>query len=108
MSTRKRRNRQPGSPSAAATVAGGRPTAPAGKGTMTPWKWRTFPVFFAFALGGFVGLYMGIFSAESPGFFVFASAFWAVILGLGFSRITTRWIASKSLARRKKQQTGAG
>ncbi len=110
MSTRKRRGRQPGPPSAGVTGGAGRQPAAAGagKGTMPPWKWRTFPVFFAFALGGFVGLYMGIFSAESPGFFVFASAFWAVILGLGFSRITTRWIANKSLARRKKQQTGAG
>lgn len=106
MSARKRRNRQPGAQAAAASAAVPGGTSAGGKGAIAPWKWRTFPVFFAFALGGFVGLYMGIFSAESPGFFVFASAFWAVILGLGFSRITTRWIANKSLARRKKQQTG--
>lgn len=106
MSARKRRGRQPAT---VAPAAQGAAPAPAPRTTPMPdWKWRTFPVFFAFALGGFVGLYMGIFSAESPGFFVFASAFWAVILGLGFSRITTRWIASKSLARRKKQQTGTG
>jgi len=99
VSARKRRNRQPGAQAAAASAAVPGGTSAGGKGAIAPWKWRTFPVFFAFALGGFVGLYMGIFSAESPGFFVFASAFWAVILGLGFSRITTRWIANKSLAR---------
>ncbi len=68
---------------------------------MPEWRWRTFPVFFAFALGGFAGLYMGIFASESPGFFVFASAFWAVLLGLGFSRFTTRWIMSRQWARRR-------
>jgi hypothetical protein len=68
---------------------------------MPAWRWRTFPVFFAFAAGGFAGLYMGIFSAESSSVFVFASAFWAVLLGLGFSRFTTRWIMSRQWARRR-------
>ena len=100
MSARKRRTRHPAAPITAQA------SGPQGKEALAPWKWRTFPVFFAFALGGFTGLYMGIFSTESPGFFVFASAFWAVILGLAFSRMTTRWIAGKSLARRKKQRAG--
>ncbi len=68
---------------------------------MPAWKWRAFPVFFAFAAGGFIGLYMGIFSASSSAFFVFASALWAVLLGLGFSRFTTRWIMSRQWAQRR-------
>lgn len=44
---------------------------------------------------------MGIFAGESSGFFVFASAFWAVLLGLGFSRFTTRWIMSRQWAQRR-------
>lgn len=98
MSTRKRRTRQQvqGAPPAQGAATAAPRTTP-----MPDWKWRTFPVFFAFALGGFAGLYMGIFSAESSGFFVFASAFWAVLLGLGFSRFTTRWIMSRQWAQRR-------
>ncbi|GMV85593.1 MAG: hypothetical protein AMXMBFR80_14480 [Dehalococcoidia bacterium] len=99
MSARKRRGRQPAT---VAPAAQGAAPAPAPRTTPMPdWKWRTFPVFFAFALGGFAGLYMGIVSAESSGFFVFASAFWAVLLGLGLSRFTTRWIMSRQWARRR-------
>lgn len=100
MSTRKRRTRQPsgaGAPAAPQPAA-----AEAQRATPLPaWQWRTFPVFFAFAAGGFAGLYMGIFAGESSGFFVFASAFWAVLLGLGFSRFTTRWIMSRQWAQRR-------
>ncbi|MCL4240113.1 MAG: hypothetical protein KJ048_02070 [Dehalococcoidia bacterium] len=97
MSTRKRRTR----PANAAPSTPHGATEPPQATAMPAWKWRTFPVFFAFAAGGFAGLYMGIFSAESSGFFVFASAFWAVLLGLGFSRFTTRWIMSRQWARRR-------
>ena len=27
---------------------------------MPAWKWKTFPVYFAFSMGGFIGLYVGV------------------------------------------------
>lgn len=107
MSTRKRRSHTPGP----AGTAGGTTQREAETSRATPmsaWQWRTFPVFFAFAAGGFVGLYMGIFSGESSGVFVFASAFWAVLLGLGFSRFTTRWIMSRRWAQKRAAARSRG
>lgn len=66
---------------------------------MPKWHWRTFPVYFAFALGGFVGLYMAIIAqaASDEGNdigWLLAFGFWAILLGFGLSRITSRWLIS--------------
>lgn len=99
MSAKRRRSRGSASPQAGA----GSHEAP--KLTPLPeWRWRTFPVYLAFATGGFVGLYMGIIAANNTGFFFFASTFWALLVGLGFSRVSTRWIISRNWARRSKRE----
>jgi len=65
---------------------------------MPNWKWKTFPVYFAFSVGGFIGLYFGVIvqatenSALTYGVFV---AF-ALLLGFGLSRLTTRFLISRN------------
>jgi len=64
-----------------------------------PWKWRTFPVFFAFALGLFIGVYAGFISGvlkdenDTVSLVVFVVA--ALFLGFGFSRLTTRFMIER-------------
>ncbi len=69
---------------------------------MPEWRWRTFPVFFAFAFGVFLGTWAGvsagIISQGSDGntlpmnlLFIFS----AVLMGLALSRFLTRWIISR-------------
>ena len=70
------------------------------------WNWRTFPVYFAFAVGGFLGLYMGLIAGATANetvqlvFFVF----WALLLGFGLSRLTSRWMMSRSWGQRRFAQ----
>jgi hypothetical protein len=77
---------------------------------MPAWHWRTFPVYFAFAVGGFVGLYMGLIAGAAANdgndlVWVVTFAFWAILLGFGLSRLTSRWMISRNWGpgrRRKK------
>jgi hypothetical protein len=88
----------------AAPVAAG--SSPTGRSIPMPdWKWKTFPVYFAFAIGGFIGMYTGVVAgaAESNNYFTIIAIFWAVLLGFGFSRFTTRWIVSRQWARRRSR-----
>lgn len=78
---------------------------PAAEGSAAPqaavqrlpeWRWRTFPVFFALALGLFVGMYLGILATAAGGavsIIVFVGI--AVILGLALSRLSTRWLIER-------------
>jgi hypothetical protein len=68
---------------------------------MPTWAWRTFPVFFAFALGLFVGVFVGVPSGIAneqgngvPALIIFLGA--AIILGFALSRITTRWLLARN------------
>lgn len=63
-------------------------------------------MFFAFSLGGFLGLYMGLIAGASEGtvWFTLFSIVWAVLLGAGFSRLSTRWILSRRWARAQAKQ----
>jgi hypothetical protein len=69
--------------------------------TMPRWNWRTFPVYFAFAIGGFLGLYMGIIAGATGNGALTAVVFgiWAVLLGFGLSRLTSTWLLSRGWAR---------
>jgi hypothetical protein len=75
---------------------------------MPRWQWRTFPVYFAFSLGGFLGLYMGLIaSATSETVQLVFFMVWAILLGFGFSRITSRWMISRNwgpVARRARKR----
>jgi hypothetical protein len=66
-------------------------------------------VYFAFALGGFVGLYMGLIAGATDNSNVQLVVFmvWAILLGFGFSRLTSRWMISRNwgpAARRSRKR----
>ena len=72
------------------------------------WQWFTVPVFFAFAVGGFIGLELGVVagSTNNGRLTMAVAVVFALILGLSFSRIFTRlavsrqWIKPRSKQRR--------
>ena len=75
---------------------------PAARAVPLPdWKWKTFPVYFAFALGGFIGMYTGVIAGVNSGYFSIIAVVWAILLGVGFSRFSTRWILSRQWAKRQ-------
>lgn len=97
MSPTKRRTRR--SPAGRAAVA---QDISAGKPEYTPppmpeWKWKAFPVYFAFALGGFIGLYFGVIvqAANNPVLTTAVFIGFALLLGFGLSRISTRFLISR-------------
>ena len=102
MSSRKRRPRSGGGVAVAHQApAPGQPVAARNVVPMPKWQWRTFPVYFAFAIGGFIGLYMGLIAGATANGTVQAAfcGFWAILLGFGFSRVTSAWLLSRGWAR---------
>ncbi len=85
-------SRPPGPPTtpAAASIA---VTVP-----LPDWKWKTFPVFFAFAVGTFIGVYAGFVAGalndQTITLVVFVGI--AILFGFALSRFTTRWLMSKN------------
>lgn len=71
------------------------------------WRWRTFPVYFAFSLGSFVGLYLGLIVAATGEGWLVTAVFVAVaiMLGLGLSRLTTRWVVSRRWTRPRPKRS---
>lgn len=61
------------------------------------WKWRTFPVYFGFALGAFIGLYFGVIVAgvDNSTFTTVVFVGFALLLGFGLSRISTRFLINR-------------
>jgi hypothetical protein len=89
------------------SLASGQP-APASTPSLG-WKWRTFPVYFAFALGSFLGVYAGILSAwlNDEGESWLATSIFiavAIMMGLGLSRLTTRWLVTRRWIRTRQQR----
>ena len=72
---------------------------------MPDWKWKTFPVFFALAIGGFIGLYMGIVvqALNNPGVSTFVFVAFALPLGFGFSKLSTRWVLSRRIVKLREK-----
>jgi hypothetical protein len=72
------------------------------------WKWFTTPVFMALAVGGFIGLELGVVagSTNNGRLTMAVAVVFALILGLSFSRVFTRlaisrqWIKPRSKQRR--------
>lgn len=97
-------------------TASAAPTAPlapisqaGGHGPPGPvWKWRTLPVFFAFALGGFLGVHIGAISwatDDTTPWFIGVVVF-AMMLGLALSRIVTRLLVAHAFIKaRPKRRT---
>ncbi len=113
MSQRKGRRRR--SRGGAATAepqeqqGGGQPQGQQQREPGANWNWRTFPVYFAFALGMFVGLYLGLlaYAADEGGDGWFTTGIFiavAIMLGLGLSRITTNWLVRRRFIKARGQQ----
>ena len=102
MSTR-RRSKRPGvsasapvsvpNPAGRAPVAGGaiRPAAPT-------YRWRQFPVYFALALGMFIGLELGLVAGwlESSLLTTLFSVGVAILLGFGIARLVVVWMMGRN------------
>ncbi len=93
---RQRATHASSSPAAPKKAAGGLPPLP-------DWDWRTFPVYFAFSVGGFAGLYLGLLSYWSGNdwFQLIVFVTFAMLLGWGLSRIMVRWTLSRKWGRLK-------
>ncbi len=105
MSARTKRRKSPGA--AVQAQAAPTPVMPGYEPLPMPkWHWRTFPVYFAFSVGGFLGLYMGLIAGATGNGTVQLVFFvtWALLLGFGFSRITSRWMMSRSWGQRRFAQ----
>ena len=101
MSAAKRRAKRP-------VVGGGRSVQTGGESTGLPapyvpvampdWKWKTFPVYFAFSIGGFIGLYFGVLvqAAENSALTYAVFVAFALLLGFGLSRLTTGFLISRN------------
>lgn len=71
------------------------------------WRWRTFPVYFAFSLGAFLGVYLGFIAGyiqghddqATMGYVLFIAV--ALLMGFAFARITTRYLLTRRFARRE-------
>lgn len=70
---------------------------------MPEWRWLTFPVYVAFSLGGFIGLYLGLLvqGTDNTVFTYTTFIVFATLLGFGLSRITTRWLVNRRVIRPK-------
>ena len=75
---------------------------------MPRWNWRTFPVYFAFSVGGFIGLYMGMVAGATQNGTLQAVTFgfWAILMGFGLSRFTSQWLMSRGWARQVGKRSG--
>ena len=73
---------------------------------LAEWRWRTFPVYFAFSLGAFIAAYLGVAAGsvehrtQVPVLILFITV--ALLLGFGFSRLTTRWLLTRKFAKNRK------
>jgi hypothetical protein len=71
---------------------------------MPNWQWRTFPVFFMFAAGLFIGVFVGVPSGiaaeagnSTPQFVLFLAS--AMLLGLALSHVVVRWLLSRGFVK---------
>ena len=94
---RNRRERSPGAlpPRTAAPL-------PPALAPLPPWKWRTFPVYFAFSLALFIGVYAGMLAYEvndkgNSNVALLVLGIPAVMLGLEFSRMMLRLMMTRGV-----------
>jgi hypothetical protein len=96
---RKSQRRSHATPATVAPAAApqAQPATPWEPTPLPEWHWRTLPVFFAFSLGGFIGLELGIIAGNSGsnGPALGISVIFALMLGLAFSRFAVRLMISR-------------
>jgi len=104
MADKRRRARRTGSTSGATEAAAHGHAASAPR-PQPEWKWFTVPVLFAFALGGFLGVYAGmaVQASESDGAFLVVTSVFAVLLGAALSRMAVRWMVGHQWVKPKKR-----
>ncbi len=101
MADKRRRARRPGggmahsAEGAALTAARAQPE----------WKWFTVPVLFAFALGGFIGVYSGmaVQASGNDAAFLAVTSLFAVLLGAALSRVMVRWMVARQWVKPRKK-----
>lgn len=110
MSATRKRTRRSHSSSHPAQPAGAPPPRSIGGRALPEWRWRTFPVYFAFSLGAFLAAYVGVIAGiaeersgnQTPVLVLFVSV--ALMLGFGMSRITTRWMVTRRFLRIRREE----
>ena len=95
--TNKRRHAKQTRAGATATATQPAPKLPFELQPMPTWRWRTLPVFFMFSVGAMIGLQIGLIAGDTQntGLFLGATTAIALMLGLGFSRLATRFLLSR-------------
>jgi hypothetical protein len=76
---------------------------------VTPWKWWTFPVYFALSAGLFVGFELGLYAAHlsakgSTRLEEFGGLAIAILFSFGMAQVATRPFAEAMFRRRQRQQ----
>ena len=98
MSTTKRRQRRAAQQHAAAVQPTTASTATAEGANARPplpeWKWKTFPVYFAFWAAALIFLELGIIAGDTgqSTFTTVVTVVVALFLGFGVARLTTTWL----------------
>lgn len=77
---------------------------------MSPWKWQTFPVYFALALGLFVGYDVGLLlvARAHPGWEGVTTLIFAALFAFGLSQLATRPLTQMILRRKAQRDRGGG
>jgi hypothetical protein len=109
MSAKERKMRRQRHPMAARATTVGGETAPR-VSRMPQWQWKTFPVYFMFSLGLFIGVYAGSLTTAfgnsqdnwTPQIVVFIGS--ALLMGFGFSRLMTRLMVSRQWIKPRRRQ----
>jgi hypothetical protein len=102
VSTTKRRQRRAREQAVTPTATGAPSAAPgpvaAARPALPDWKWKTFPVYFAFWLGALIFLELGIIAGATGGstFSTVVSAVVALFLGFGVARFVVTWMMSRN------------
>jgi hypothetical protein len=96
-SKRRRRREQPGD---TPLDRRGRPVA--------PWKWLTFPVYFAAATGLFLGFNLGLLANSLPQLNQIGGLAVAILFSFGLAQLATRPFVELLLRRRARQQRRPG
>jgi hypothetical protein len=71
---------------------------------LTEYRWLTFPVYFAFSVGLFAGLYLGIVSAavDNTWFTLIVFTASAMLMGWALSRLVVRWMVRRNWVRGRR------